>query len=68
MTHEESVRWFEDNGGTWMVRATTSACAVVAWLGSQKVVAESGQLTTEGVDRALIEAISQIQQMVGMTF
>jgi hypothetical protein len=68
MTRDESVRWFEDNGGTWMVRATASACAVVAWLGSQKVVANSGQLTTEGVDQALMDAISQIQQMVGMTF
>ena len=63
-TYAETVRWLEEHGGSWAVRATASQIAVVAWLGGCEVVQFTTELTCARVEMALVDAVDELRKTV----
>ncbi len=63
MKRSDAMRWLDEQGGQWCVRATSASCAVVAILGSMTVKTPFANLHAEDIGNALVAAVTRLQQL-----
>jgi hypothetical protein len=62
MTYAETVRWLDDHGGTWVVRATPLGVAILASVSSFRAVRAAADLTHPRLEEALIGAVDELRR------
>ena len=65
MDNREAIRWLDEHGGRWWVRATQATCFVIATLGPAKVQAPIRSLRATEVNEALVAAVMELQDRTG---
>ena len=64
--YDETVKWLEARGGSWMVRATAREVSVVASVGSARAVRIAPALSRNIVEEALVEAVDELRREARM--